>query len=390
MIETEVQETKEMVITKPKVVIEGNQTTVSFSLQVREEKHKIWFRTSNLPDLDFSNAALATSLLSAMKSNVSLKIEGNIAPKLYQNIQKIQEIFNTWNDEFKLVRVAAETSVATELKSEGGVASFFSGGLDSFYTALKHQKEISHLIFVHGFDVNLRDLSFRERVIKPIREAAALLGKPLLEVETNIRDFSDRVADWANYYHGPALVSAALLLTPKFRKVLIPATYTYASLIPNGSHLILDPLWSTENVEIIHDGCEATRAKKLVFIANFEAARHALHVCWENRDGEYNCGQCEKCLRSMIDIRLAGLSDKFTTFKRGLDLARISRISFKDFHKRPFFEECHKRVKMLGNDPLLEQALRDCLDGVYYRGITGWPRRARNLLKRRLVRHASI
>ena len=38
---------------------------------------------------------------------------------------------------------------------------------------------------------------------------------------------------------------------------------TYAHLGPLGSHPLLDPLWSSEDVELVHDGCEATRLDKL-------------------------------------------------------------------------------------------------------------------------------
>ena len=37
--------------------------------------------------------------------------------------------------------------------------SFFSGGVDSTYTFLKHQDEISHVVYIHGFDFYFNDSS---------------------------------------------------------------------------------------------------------------------------------------------------------------------------------------------------------------------------------------
>ncbi len=50
-----------------------------------------------------------------------------------------------------------------------GIACFFSGGVDSFYTLLKHREEITHIIFVHGFDIALEDHSLRAQASRMAR-----------------------------------------------------------------------------------------------------------------------------------------------------------------------------------------------------------------------------
>ena len=41
------------------------------------------------------------------------------------------------------------------------VAIAFSGGVDSFFTLIKGQKEISDVVFIHGFDMSIKALERR-------------------------------------------------------------------------------------------------------------------------------------------------------------------------------------------------------------------------------------
>ncbi len=126
-------------------------------------------------------------------------------------------------------------------------------------------------------------------------------------------------------YHGSALAAVGLLLAPHFSRVLIPATDTYADLVPLGSHPLIDPLWSTERVEIVHDGADATRIDKLHTAAGHPAGRLHLQVCWQHLNGEYNCGICEKCVRTGVAVRLAGLDGAFPSLPtpRARRVARV-------------------------------------------------------------------
>jgi hypothetical protein len=153
-----------------------------------------------------------------------------------------------------------------------------------------------------------------------------------------------------------------MLLSGQLKTMYLPATHTYAELFPCGSHPLLDPLWSTETLEIVHDGCEATRVEKVARIAQSGAALRYLRVCWENRDGAYNCGRCEKCLRTMISLRVAGALDRCATFDRPLDYGALSRLKL-DAYKRPYFQENLEAVERGHQDPALAHGLRKLLDG---------------------------
>ena len=161
-----------------------------------------------------------------------------------------------------------------------------------------------------------------------MRSAAAELDLPLVVVSTDLRTFSDRFA-------GAGITTTELRLAGiatarvALREDVRARDHDLRTPRTTGSHPLLDPLWSSEDVELVHDGCEATRLDKLSLVASEAAARHWLRVCWENRDGGYNCGRCEKCLRTMVAMDALGVLDAFDRFPHqisSIDIARVPKI----------------------------------------------------------------
>ncbi len=333
---------------------------------------------------------MAVALPAAMKLGLPLHVEGPVSPQLLASIPSIQAIYHAWNPDWRVIPVSAEPAQPAPHGS-GGVACFFSGGVDSFYTLLKHLDEIDALIFIHGFDISLDNTPFRARVSAAVREVAAACAKPLIEVETNLKEFVIRHSPW-EYAHGALLAGVALSLSSRFSRIYIAASefYGLAATIPWGSHPLLDPLWSTERTTIVHDGCEATRMDKVAAIARSEVALRWLRVCWENPNGEYNCGRCGKCLRTMVALRIVDALDRCNTFDRPLDLAAVARKKL--CPDPPHMIQYLEAAERAGTDPALVRALRDNVSGRFRRGL--WPLAGRlrrwgrrgTALARRLIR----
>jgi hypothetical protein len=91
-----------------------------------------------------------------------------------------------------------------------------------------------------------------------------------------------------------------------FGRVLIGSTLAYEELGPEGTHPLSDHWWSGDMCEIVHDGAEARRSRKIDVIASHPVALAHLRVCWRLDTSAYNCGMCEKCVRTMIGLHLAG------------------------------------------------------------------------------------
>jgi hypothetical protein len=238
---------------------------------------------------------------------------------------------------------------------ERGVACFFSGGVESLYTVLRHRDEITALVFVTGIDVLLGDVELRKTVSGSVQSAASKLGLPLIEVETDLKNFSDRTARW-DLYHGAALAAIGLLLAPQFGKIYIAGPDSWLRLYANGTHPLLDPLWSTEDFEIVPDP-EAERWEKLLFLAGCGFDCSDLRVCYENRGGALNCGRCDKCVMTMAMVRALGVRGSFPSLPSELDLRLVERIDCGQLVNRLRVEDCILILRERKADPELMAAL---------------------------------
>lgn len=321
---------------------------------------QLHYRTAATAESALADPFLTACLLPAMAMHAdAVEVRAPVSTTLLQHLPAVQDILSAWDSRMRRVAVVAEPAPTTPRAR--GVAAFFSGGVDSFYTVLRHRQELTHLVFVHGFDVSLRDHALHDRVAGALRCAAAELGLPLVEVATDVRQLGDRHLDWSERYHGSALASVAQLLGPEIGKLYLPASFGYDHLDPYGSHPLLDPLWSSGGVEIVHDGAGATRGRKVASIAEHDVAMRWLRVCWLNDGGAYNCGRCEKCVRTMTNLAIIGALARCRTFTAGLDLDAVRRVPLDDPAARKFVEENLAELERRHGDSALAGALRTSL-----------------------------
>lgn len=301
----------------------------------------------------------------ALRAGVPIAVEEPVSARFAAAIPSIRAQFHRQGNPIGETRFEGPT--AAKSPAGAGVGAFFTGGVDAFHTALEHADEITHLVFVHGFDVRLDDVPLRAKVSASLREAADALGKPLIEVETNVRAWSDSRAEWGRFYHGSALGAVAAALAPVVRKMIIPASFGDSAEKDWGSNENLDPLWATEAVDLIHDA-SIPRAEKMVRIAASDVALRHLRVCYVNHGGAYNCGTCMKCLRAMTALTALGAMDRCPTFARPLSRRRVARTWYNSELTRNLAAENLALFARYGGDPRLERALRDSLEDKYYRG----------------------
>ncbi|MFT3878955.1 MAG: hypothetical protein QM703_04760 [Gemmatales bacterium] len=297
----------------------GNR--VSAKLQAPGFSQELWYEVSGSPLTTDATPFAIAALPIAMARGWNVQSEGPVSALLTRSVPKIQDMLCLWIRQAQRIEWKAPVQASQPRLAPSG--TFFSGGVDSYYTFLKHQEAISSLIFVTGFDVPLHKIALAERVGNHIRSCAKAFQKNLIEVKTNLREFCDQFVSW-RYYHGAALGSVANLLSAQVGTVYLAATHTYANLIPCGSHPMLDPLWSSEAVKIVHDGCEATRFQKVERMAQNPIALGTVRVCYHNKASELNCGRCEKCLRTMTSLYALNALDQCKTFDAPFNLQRIA------------------------------------------------------------------
>ncbi|MFN8594435.1 MAG: hypothetical protein U0031_23535 [Thermomicrobiales bacterium] len=299
----------------------------------------LWYRYPRwcLPYLRADNGDpwLAALLYPAMRAAERLVIPVPVSRRLLEALPDIQAIYAAFDRRATPVAVEAMPRTAplptdTATSAQG---LFFSLGVDSFYNLLANEQEhpgdgqtISHLIAIDGIDTahDGWDEVFPSALFANLVRVAAERGKTLLPVSTNIRQEGQRLAPWP-MHHGGALASVALALGMFLERVTIAASATYATLYPWGSHPLLDPLWSTESLTVIHDGCERDTIEKTRLIVRDPLVRETLRVCpWAGRG--YNCGRCLKCLRTAIDLLQMGILADCPTLPQRIDPALLREV----------------------------------------------------------------
>jgi hypothetical protein len=342
----------------------NNGHSVDVQFQVNNKTYKIFFRTNGDTALSGNlESHLASVLLPCMKTGGGpLIANGEVSSKFITGLSTIQDIYCSWRNSLHRAQIRSATPAQKTSQSAKRVGAFFSGGVDSFYTLIKRKEEITDLIFVHGFDIELDNTRLREKVSGKTREVASRFGKNLIEIETNIHELLDPYVPWGILGHGAFLASIGHLLSPVFRRIFIPASVTYAYLFPYGTHPVLDHLWSSESLEFIHDGCEASRLTKVGLISKNDLALQSLRVCWKNSVSSYNCGQCEKCLRTMINLKVNNALDRCTTFDMDLDLKRVSKMILNNPATHALMLENLRMLEEQQTDSKLQKALRKALN----------------------------
>lgn len=268
----------------------------------RVTDREVWIE-SEAPLADTTQWAVPLRVIKAVADGEAAEL-GIISPLLAGNLETISEIYAAWIHG-KKAPLSFELASGPFAAAQG-VSLFFSGGVDSFYSLVKHREEIDNLILIHGFDIPLSDSATFAQAEAQAREAARLAGKHLIIVRTNLHWEQPSLPGGWGMYHGAALAAIAHALAPNHGKIYIASSYAYADLHPWGSHPLMDRLWSTETLKFIHDGGES-RIEKLHLLLKHPEALMRLRVCWEN-EGNYNCGLCEKCVRTMLGLRAVGMN----------------------------------------------------------------------------------
>jgi hypothetical protein len=293
-------------------------------------------------------------------------------PLLASNVPRILQIWTRWyRDRFPGVRaVPVEAPPAVEAPLPPGPregAGLFSGGVDSFFMALRdaaratrgQRPEIDKLISVHGFDIPVAATQEYERLLARLAPAAEAMGKELIPVATNLRALRFREARWGNLAHGGALASVGLALGPKLRSLHVAASHAYRPFHEWGSHPETDALLSTTATRIVHEGAGVLRTRKMEFLAGSDAAMHALHVCYRNGDSD-NCCDCRKCYLAMLTLEVAGQLPRCSTMRPTIDLRRVEKIYLKSNSYIKLYREVDVFARRAGRTDV-SAAIRKCI-----------------------------
>jgi hypothetical protein len=365
-----------MLVTNIKVNSVGNfcELSADISSEALPKPFTLWYRFpqgyKEYINPNNGNPFLAATLLLAMRTGEELQISKPVSYRLLRSADgPIQDFYKYYDNTLNKIQIKPLENLPLDHdsnKERRGVGLFFSGGVDSFYSLLKnitqHPSDLysqTHLIVVHGFDIPLTNdgtVLFQE-LLKNCEKLSCKYGRRILPVTTNLRELSEKFVKWETQYVSAAMASIILALESVLECVYIASTHAYEDLFSwAGSQPMLDPLYQTEGCGIIHDGNEAKRLDKIRFIAQFPLVTEILRVCFINTNNQYNCGRCEKCLRTMIGLHIAGVLDKCSTLPHKIDAEQISCLLIAPHP--PFTNELIEALGTTEEDLSIKEALK--------------------------------
>ena len=229
---------------------------------------------------------------------------------LISNMKLFSKMWNIWRPNiYKNIEItSSELSYAR--RSNNGMITAFSGGLDGAYTTFKYKNckkySLEKSVMVLGADIPINNRSQFDIAFNNAKKMTDDLGIELVPLETNYRDFS---ANWEDEF-GSVISSALGLFSSSYSNGAMAGGWSFHDyVLPWGTNPITDHFFTSDNFHLVVDGYEYTRTDKAAFIKDWKVGVENLRVCWRNSDKSKNCGCCEKCVRTKLNFLAVGVKD---------------------------------------------------------------------------------
>jgi hypothetical protein len=301
-----------------------------------------------------------------------IRVEGSLCPVLINNLNGVFLLLKKWYpDDFgnkPIIEITGESKAIKPYAS--GAISLLSGGIDSLSIlrsnklilppghpdAMKACVSVAH----HKKPArNLRELREQAKGRLPALEAVTRdAGIDIIPVTTNAWWLNPDNNFFSFKSHGAQLVSITSFFSKGFNKGYIASSFDAAYLDkPWGSHPQLDAYYSTAHFQVQHIGTEMTRIEKVALVAGWPVALQNIRVCQNDSTGSWNCGTCEKCIRTMVMLEALGKLRECTSFPEN-DVS-VGLLNYLEMYDMLFDAEQVYLYKMA--IPLLKERKRDDL-----------------------------
>jgi hypothetical protein len=168
-------------------------------------------------------------------------------------------------------------------------------------------------LLVCGLEV--QDVEQFQKVLKLIATIAEASGVTFVPVYTNIVQLGPEDSNeywkkfWLNEYMSASFAAIAHAFSKRWHSFAVNSSHDIPNLIPHGSNPLLTSCYSSWGLQIKEEGIDFSRVEKVKLITNWDVALDNLRVCNKSHlyeEGVFNCGKCEKCVRTMLAMEAAG------------------------------------------------------------------------------------
>lgn len=328
--------------------IEKDETSkLCADVMYNDIKSTLWYEVDNKYSkylcTELADSFLIAILPFAMEKNENIEIidtpvsdillfniKNYLMPTLSKNVKK-----------YNYINIDAKTSnIKFDTNSHNG--SGISRGIDSFCTLKEFTQDcpkdmvIDYLTFfnigAHGeYDSEKAYKLYKKRLVSS-KKFADENNYNFLDVNTNISDFIMIDFEETHTFRNLSIVFA---LQKLFKN------YYYSSGINIEDFKISEKdtafydiyimyLFNNQNVRFYSSGAAMTRLEKTKSVANYELSYDNLSVCFKD---DYNCGKCEKCIRTIYEFYSANNLEKY---KNVFDIEYF--YNNKNWYERKFWE----------------------------------------------------
>ena len=269
-----------------------------------------------------------------------VRVKGVVSPSLLANLELLTRVWHMrFPDLYHPLDIRADTEEELAAENRNGEAiSCFTGGIDSCFTVWRHaagvvgrrQRNITAGLTVHGFpDTPLSKPEAFEAALENARVLLKDVGMEAIGIACNAHDLPVKGRHPWQRGHGVATGACLSLFARRFEYGLIPNSIPYKAIdYIYGTSPITDWMMSSSGFRIMDDGGEVLRARKVIELGSWPAALDRLRVCNAGALEQTNCGGCEKCIRTMISLRIIGI-DNPKSFPGGVSNRQIRRMSIR-------------------------------------------------------------
>jgi hypothetical protein len=320
---------------------QGDELVVAASLDDPQgNRHRLWWR---LPVrwrealTPWADPFVVAFLIPMMRWRRDVFVEGAVSPSLLANIERLMALVGVWSQNgYQPIAISAAQEVECPApRRRDQVVTTFSGGLDSCFTVYRHRRgllarrnrNITAAVVMHGFDIWLDQdnaAGMYDGLLTDCRTMLDSLDVATIPMATN---FHELPVVWGHSLVNH-LVGALRLLAGGFDCALVANGIAYSRLgVRWGVHPLTLSFLDSDHFRVQDDGAEASRIEKIELLAQWPEAMRHLRVCFENPGSHANCCRCEKCIRTILAFRAAGV-ELPPAFARDVGNRQIRRVRF--------------------------------------------------------------
>ncbi len=249
--------------------------------------------------------------------------------EFYHSMNTVKKVFKRmyprtkWNGEL-IPRKLVKNTFTPQYEPDGRerIALLFSGGLDSVTSSLYHRDKKQLLVTLNGhWDLPLNDKELVRARNKELRAWGKKHGHDNTFIDSNYYEFLNRyeldhlsreISSWRIFTVegiGWAGVAAPVMALKGYQTLLHGSTITWEYNFPAAANPFIDDNIYFSGMRLKHDLFDMHRLGKCEYIAQLckteGIERPYIRVC-EEKKVKNCCWRCQKCIRTIIELFVAG------------------------------------------------------------------------------------